>query len=271
MQGRQFLDHLKGGKRIYGSAIVSASPLWPAVAKQAGLDFVFIDTEHVPQDLTTLAGMCQLYRAMGLPPIVRIHSINPYDACRVLDSGATGILVPYVETVEQVKLMVGATKLRPLKGRRLESILDDPDSMEKVLKEYIEARNVNNILMINIESVPAMENLDDILSVPGLDAVIIGPHDLSCSLGLPEDYQNPTFLAAVEKIISQVRDNGLSVGIHFSEQPEVQIKMAEMGANIILHSSAISLYGKTLKGEISIIRKALRDVQEVQEAIEHVI
>ena len=271
MHGRQLLDHLKNGNRIYGSAIISASPLWPAVVKQAGLDFVFIDTEHVPQDLTTLAGMCQLYRALGLPPIVRIHSINPYDACRVLDSGATGILVPYVETVEQVKSMVGATKLRPLKGRRLEKILNDTNSMEKVLKEYIEARNVNNILMINIESVPAMENLDDILAVPGLDAVIIGPHDLSCSMGLPEDYQNPTFLAAVQKIISKVREKDLSVGIHFSEQPEVQIKMAEMGANIILHSSDISLYGKALKGEISVIRKALKDEKKVKEAKDHVI
>jgi 4-hydroxy-2-oxoheptanedioate aldolase len=271
MQGKRLLEQLKEGKRIYGSAIISSSPLWPAVVKKAGLDFVFIDTEHVPLDLVTLSGMCQQYSALGLPPIVRIHSINPYDACRVLDSGAAGILVPYVETVEQVKAMVGATKLRPLKGRRLETILTDPKAMEKVLKEYIEARNVNNILLINIESVPAMENLDDILAVPGLDAVIIGPHDLSCSLGLPEDYQNPTFLAAVQKIISKVRDNGLSIGVHFSEQPEVQIRMAEMGANIILHSSDISLFGKILTDEHSIIRKALDDEKEVKESKDHVI
>jgi 4-hydroxy-2-oxoheptanedioate aldolase len=271
MQGRQLLEQLKQGNRIYGSAILCSSPLWPAVAKHAGLDFVFIDTEHVPIDLVTLSGMCQQYSALGLPPVVRIHSINPYDACRVLDSGASGILVPYVENVEQVKAMVGATKLRPLKGKRLETILNDPNAMEKILRDYIEARNINTILMINIESVPAMENLDDILAVPGLDAVIIGPHDLSCSLGLPEDYQNPTFLTAVQKIISKVRDKDLSVGIHFSEQPEVQIKMADMGVNIILHSSDISLFGKTLKGEISIIRKALQDVKEVSESKDHVI
>jgi 2-keto-3-deoxy-L-rhamnonate aldolase RhmA len=271
MQGRQLLDQLRNGKRIYGSAIISASPLWPAVVKKAGLDFVFIDTEHVPIDLITLSGMCLHYSALGLPPVVRIHSINPYDACRVLDSGAAGILVPYVETAEQVKAMVGATKLRPLKGRRLETILKDANAMQKVLKEYIEARNVNNILMINIESVPALEHLDEILVVPGLDAVIIGPHDLSCSLGIPEDYQNPTLLAAVQKIISKAREYGLGVGSHFSEEPDVQVKMAEMGANIILHSSDISLYGKALKGEISTIRKVLQDEKEVGESKDHVI
>ena len=155
-------------------------------------------------------------------------------------------------------------KLRPLKGERLRKALQNQDSLEPELKSYLRNWNKENFLMINIESVPAMENLDDILAVPGLDAVIIGPHDLSCSLGLPEDYQNPTFLAAVQKIISKVRDNGLSIGVHFSEQPEVQIRMTEMGANIILHSSDISLYAKALKGEISIIRKALHDEKEVK-------
>ena len=111
--------------------------------------------------------------------------------------------------------------------------------------------------MINIESVPALERLDRILAEPGLDGVIIGPHDLSLSLGLPEEYHNPRFEDAVRKIISKVRGKGLSVGIHFSQEAELQIKWAKAGANIILHSFDITLFQHILKEDITAIHRAL--------------
>jgi len=110
-----------------------------------------------------------------------------------------------------------------------------------------------------VESVPALERLERILAEPGLDGVIIGPHDLSISLGLPEQYDNPRFEDAVRKIISKVRAKGLGVGIHFSEGAELQIKWAKAGANIIMHSSDITLFQQRLKGDIAAIRHALRE------------
>ena len=111
--------------------------------------------------------------------------------------------------------------------------------------------------MINIESVPALERLEHILAVPGLDGVIIGPHDLSISLGLPEQYHDPRFMDAVGEIISKVREKGLGVGIHFSQEAELQIKWAKAGANIIMHSSDIALFQQRLKEDITAIRSAL--------------
>src|SRR5208282_2021481 len=97
------------------------------------------------------------------------------------------------ETADQIRALAGAVKLRPLKGRRLQEALRDRNSLEPELREYVDNRNADKILIANIESVPAIENLHEICSVPGLDAVLIGPHDLSCSLGVPEQYQHPRF------------------------------------------------------------------------------
>jgi len=259
MDSGDFLTQLKSGRRLYGTSVASSSPLWPPAVKRAGADFVFIDTEHKPFERATVAQMCLAYRAVGLPPLVRIPSPDPYEACQVLDGGAAGVLAPYIEHPEQVQNLVGATKLRPLKGERLEEALRDRDCLGPELNDYLERRNSGNFLMINIESVPALRRLGQILAVPGLDGVIIGPHDLSVSLGVPEQYSNPRFEEAVEGIVSKVVEKGLAVGIHFPQDPDLQIKWAQRGLNIILHSSDLCLFQQGLERDITTIRRAIGD------------
>ncbi len=229
MDNCDFLKHLKSGRRLYGTMIVSSSPLWPPAVKRAGADFVFIDTEHTPIERATLAQMCVAYRALELPPLVRIPSPDPCEACQVLDGGAAGVLAPYIEHAEQVRDLVGATKLRPLKGERLEEALNDRACLGSELNDYLDRRNAGNFLLINIESVPALERLEQILAVPGLDGVIIGPHDLSVSLGVAEQYGHPRFEAAVDEIISKVRERGLAVGIHFPQDADPPNQMGPEG------------------------------------------
>jgi 4-hydroxy-2-oxoheptanedioate aldolase len=266
MDTKEFIEHIKKGKRLYGTAVLSPSPLWPPAIKRAGADFVFIDTEHTPFDRTILAQMCLSYKGCGLPPLVRISSADPNEARKVLDGGASGILAPYVESPEQVRELVGATKLRPLKGMRLREALQKQDSLSPELKDYLEDFNKKNFLMINVESIPAIERLDAILAEPGLDGVIIGPHDLSVSLGLPEQYHNPKFEDVVRMIISKAREKGLGVGVHFSQEAELQIKWAKAGANIIMHSSDFALFQQRLKDDFTAIRRAL--MEEVSTTVE---
>src|SRR5207302_9814664 len=121
--------------------IVAMSPLCPSLAGQLGLDFVFVDTEHIPLDRQTLSWICQTYQAAGLPAVVRIPCNDPFEACKVLDAGAGGVIGPYVETADQVRALVGAVKLRPLKGRRLQDALRDPNTLEPELRDYLEKRN----------------------------------------------------------------------------------------------------------------------------------
>src|SRR5690606_14580338 len=153
----------------------------------SGLDFVFIDTEHIALDREALSWMCQLYAQMNLAPLVRISEPNATLATMALDGGATGVVAPYVESAEQVRALVGAVKRRPIKGKRLQQLLNGKPA-EGTLKSYLQEHNANHVLVVNVESTPAIEALDEILAVPGLDAVLIGPHDLSCSLGIPEQY-----------------------------------------------------------------------------------
>src|SRR5262245_42402682 len=188
MRGREIRQSLHEGRLIYSTAITAPSPRFPELLRKAGTDFVFIDTEHTPLGRETLSWMCQVFAALGIPPVVRIPSPDPYEAAKVLDGGAGGVIGPYVESAEQVRALTGAARWRPLKGRRLDEALRDPGTLEPELRAYLEARNDDTVLIINIESVPAINNLDAILAVPGLDAVLIGPHDLSCSLGVPEQY-----------------------------------------------------------------------------------
>jgi 4-hydroxy-2-oxoheptanedioate aldolase len=257
MDPKKLLERLRKGQRLYGTAVLSSSPLWPLAVKRTGVDFVFLDTEHTPFDKTTLAGMCIAYRGLGLPPLVRIGSPAPQEARGVLDGGASGILAPYVESPDQVRALVGAVKLRPLKGERLRAALQQQESLESELEDYLRDWNKDNFLMINIESVPAVERLDAILAEPGLDGIIIGPHDLSLSLGLPERYRHPHFEDVVRHIITSAREKGLSAGIHFPQEAELQVKWAQAGANIIMHSSAMALFEQKLKDDLKVIRRSL--------------
>ena len=257
MNGRDVIKALHEGRRVFSSALVAMSPLWPNLAKGIGIDFVFVDTEHVPLDRQTLSWICQTYTALGIPPVVRIPCNDPFEACKVLDAGAGGVIGPYVETAEQVRDLVGAVKYRPLKGARLEAALRDPQTLEPELRDYLEQRNGDKILIINIESTPAIENLPEICAVPGLDAVLIGPHDLSCSLGIPEQYDHPRFDQAVRQIFKVAREHGVGAGIHFWAGLEQEITWAKAGGNLVMHASDIAAFTKTLKSEIEQLRRAL--------------
>jgi 2-keto-3-deoxy-L-rhamnonate aldolase RhmA len=265
------LQKLKNGQNVYGTCITSTAPMWPKAVNQIGLDFVFLDTEHIPLDREELARLCQQFRAYGITPIVRIPSPDPFRACQVIDGGALGVVAPYLESVEQVRELVGATKYRPLKGERLANILSGKETLPAEMEAYITAYNADHICIANIESVPALNRLDELLSVPGLDAVFIGPHDLSVSLGLPEQYDHPDFEAAVRTIIHKTRQKGLAIGIHFSLEPERQIKWINEGANIVVHSFDIALFSQRLRHDLHIIKEAVGDNQKPEQATSLII
>ncbi len=108
MNDIEFIQALRSGKHVFGTLIISTAPKWPSVVATLGLDFVFIDTEHIALDRSQVSQMCNIYRGIGLVPVVRIPSPDPYEASMFLDGGACGIIAPYIETPEQVRQLVGA-------------------------------------------------------------------------------------------------------------------------------------------------------------------
>ncbi|KIL41462.1 aldolase [Gordoniibacillus kamchatkensis] len=262
MDALELKTALKSGKRVYGTCIISPSPKWPAHIRQLGLDFVFIDTEHISIDRHQLSWMCEAYKALGMPPIVRIPSPDPYAATMVLDGGASGVIAPYVESVEQVEALRGAVKYRPLRGQKLDDILKGNEKCTGPMGEYLEQYNKSNILIVNIESRPALDALDDILNVTDLDAVLIGPHDLSCSLNVPEQYDHPLFLEAVDEIVRKARSRGIGAGIHYWIGTQRQIEWAGKGLNLLIQSSDITSFVQHLGGQIREMKAALGDMDQ---------
>jgi len=249
------IAQLHHGGPVFGTLIVSPSPRWPEVVRGCGLDFVFIDTEHIALDRHQLSWMCQTYAALGLPALVRIPSPDPYAATMALDGGAAGIIAPYVETAAQARELRGAVKLRPLKGQRLQRLLAGA-AAEPELEAYLEEGAKERLLIVNIESVPAIEALDEILAVPGLDAVLIGPHDLSCSLGIPEQYGHPKFREAARTIFQKARAAGIGAGIHFWSDLGLEAEFLREGANLLIHSADITLFQKHLRLELDAVKHA---------------
>ncbi len=258
MRGSQLRQALHAGKRVYGTSAESSAPKWAAQIAQAGVDFVFIDTEHLPRDRALLAWLCQVYTGLDVAPVVRVPEPNPYLACMARDAGAHGVIFPYVESVQETLDLAGAVKYRPLKGDKLAQALAGAELPTEV-RDYLEQYNRDGVVVINIESVTAMEHLPELLASPLIDAVLIGPHDLSISLGLPEQWDHPRFDEAVRYIIKTARAKSVGAGIHYSYSIQQEVGWAQAGANLILHSSDISLMSHTLKQDMAYLREALLD------------
>jgi len=255
LNGKQLKQALHAGELVFGTAIYAPSPVWAGRVRQLGVDMVFIDSEHTPQDRGMISWMCQTYAALDMAPVVRIPAPDPYLAQMALDGGAQGVIAPYIEAPEQVRALGGAVHHGPVKGEKLRGLVQGAAAGDE-LEAYLAERNAQNNLFINIESVPALEALDDILAVPYIDAVLVGPHDLSCSLGLPERYEHPVFEEAIQTIIAKSRAAGVGVGIHHNFLQQ-QIGWVQAGANLVMHSSDISAFVRMLTQEFQEIRAAV--------------
>lgn len=256
MTGVEIAARMRAGKPVFGTSILADSPYWPAAAKQAGLDFVFLDTEHVPRERVLLAWMCQAYRAVGLTPIVRVPAPDPYLACMALDGGAGGVIFPYVESAAQAQALRGAVKLRPLKGRKLADVLSGQATLTDQEAAYLERWNTGNLMVCNIESAAGIAALDEILAIPGLDAVLVGPHDLSVNLGIPEQYDHPRFEEAVQTILRKARARGVGAGVHFWLDVERQARWVEAGATFVIQGNDVTAFQYTIGSDVRRLRAA---------------
>jgi 4-hydroxy-2-oxoheptanedioate aldolase len=178
-----------------------------------------------------------------------------------VDAGAHGIIVPYVETVEQVKAMVGAVKYRPLKGAALEAVLNKGRFPSEATAAYLPEFNCDAVLVIMIESPAGIANLPQMLAFGGVDAVLMGPHDISISHGVPEQYDHPTFIEAVKNVIDICQEYDVGVGIHFiSGTVENAAEWAEWGCNMISHRGDTLFIARGIQEELHFLRRRLDGV-----------
>jgi 4-hydroxy-2-oxoheptanedioate aldolase len=158
-----------------------------------------------------------------------------------------------------VRELVGAVKLRPLKGRRLQELLDGGPGLEARTPPYLRERNKHASLIINVESVPALERLDELCGVEGLDAVLIGPHDLSVSLDIPEQYDDPRYKEAALRIVRTARAHGIGAGVHHWLDLEQEVFYIKEGANLVAHSYDLAFAMRLLRDELARVRAQVGD------------
>lgn len=201
---------------LRGAIISLAAPQSAEIMAAAGFDWVLIDMEHSSLSLEDVHG---LLAAGGekLLKIVRVPGNDEVWIKRVLDLGCDGILVPMVNSGQEAAAAISAA-LYPPDGKRSVGVTR-AHGYGPGFSEYVSTANRKLVLMIQVEHIEAVRNIDEIISVPGVSAIFIGPYDLSASMGLVGQVTHPEVVSAIEKVKTKCREAGLPYGI-FSMTPE---------------------------------------------------
>ncbi len=196
------------------------------------LDFVWIDLEHNPIGMETLLGHLIAARATGTPTLVRVPGTDPLITKRVLDTGAEGIIFPQVRAAEEVRRIVSCCRYMPL-GKRGWGPRRPSDYGRRSQEQIVREGNEGLFVVAQIENSQALANLDEIVEIPGLDALAIGPYDLSADMGFLGQLDHPSVLESIKSIIHKGHQSGLTVGVGDEAAAESAIRWAQMGIDWI--------------------------------------
>jgi 2-keto-3-deoxy-L-rhamnonate aldolase RhmA len=195
------------GLQAYRSAEI------PRTFAAAGFDYVFLDMEHGTFDLETVHDMIRASVDAGITPIVRVGELLYSLVARLLDAGAQGIILPRVEEPELLREALSWMRFPP-QGKRGYGV--NPTMLRyeaATFPEVIDHVNRNTLSVVQFETRTAMERADETLSLPGLDIAMVGPADLSISLGIPGQFDNPLLVSTVETLIEKCNRHGVVPGI----------------------------------------------------------
>lgn len=180
----------------------------------AGFDFIFIDTEHSSYNLDGVKDMIRVGKASNLTCLARVPDAEYHLIARTLDAGAQGIMVPRVETKQTVQRIIKAAKYPPWgeRGYGPRSIITDYEQLP--VKERVAELNQDTMVVVQIERKRAIDDIDNLLSVKGVDAAVIGPNDLSVSLGVPGKTNSEPMINAIQKVVDTCEKREIASCIH---------------------------------------------------------
>ena len=205
-------DMLKAGKTAVGVTASLNSPV--GFLADAGFDFLLFDTQHAAVGIKELQHQLQAMRGKKAIPIIRVGDNYQDQICYALDIGAKGIIVPMVNSKEEVAHMIRCCKYPP-EGIRSAAGMRGEWGEFKDFNEYMSAVNEELLIIPMVETSKALKNLDEILSVPGIDVLLVGPSDLSIALGIAFDYHNPKYQKTLDHIAEACNDAGVIPGMYF--------------------------------------------------------
>lgn len=223
----RFRERLKAGEVCIGASITLSDPL-VSDALGDSVDFFWIDLEHSTMSPEALQGHFLAARNREVPALVRVTDSSTPFIKPVLDSGADGIIVPQIRSADEVRQVVSDCRYPPL-GQRGYGPRVPSNYGREGGKTYIELANQAIFVSVQIENREALESIDDIVAIPGLDSVVIGPWDLSASLGFIGELEHPQVVAAIDQVIEKARKAKLFVGAGMGPEPSFASKMAMRG------------------------------------------
>jgi 2-dehydro-3-deoxyglucarate aldolase len=236
-----------------GSWVTLGHPSIAEIMAAAGFDWLVLDMEHSVLELSEVQMLIQVLDGQRCPAIVRLTSNDPDQIKRVMDAGATGVMVPMVKNAEDAQAAVQAVYYPP-RGRRGVG-LARAQGYGARFQQYRNWLDNNAVVVVMIEHIDAVNAIDSILSVPGIDAYIIGPYDLSGSMGHPGELDYPEVRTAIERVLEAGRRAGKAGGIHVVEpDPNLLRRNIEAGFSFLG-------YGLDIRILDSLCRTHMRDIR----------
>jgi 2-keto-3-deoxy-L-rhamnonate aldolase RhmA len=220
----------------FGTWISSSSLVCLDALRGAGFDWFMIDTEHAPVNPETLAAMVSLLGEGGPTPLVRVGNVDQYLVKQALDSGSHGILVPLVNTEAQARAAVAFAKYPPDGVRGAAAAAASRYGTE--LASYLRTANAETLVGVQIETTEALENLDAIAGMNGVDILFVGPQDLTLSLGLLDDRKNPRVREAMRTVVEACERHGKVPGT-LVINPDEKRTAVELGFRFISLASDV--------------------------------
>lgn len=227
----RILENYKAGKKSVGTFSIMGDMAVDALS-YVDLDYVIMDMEHSALEDYQVEVACAIAAGRGYSPIVRVKDTNRTSVLRALDSGAHGMIVPNLKTMEQAEKLVEWAKFTPVGERGLSETRDCGwalgEQFTGTAEHYFEYCNNNTLLMPQCETVECLEIVDKIAAMDGIDGIFVGPYDLSLSMGIPVQFDNPRFVEALDTILKSCHAAG-KICLIYADDPVTAKKRFEQG------------------------------------------
>jgi 2-dehydro-3-deoxyglucarate aldolase len=252
----QLKSRLSKGDLTIGSWITLGHPSIAEIMASAGFDWLVLDMEHSVLELSEIQTLIQVLDGKQCPSIVRLTSNHPDQIKRVMDAGATGVMVPMVKSAEDARTAVQSVYYPP-RGQRGVG-LARAQGYGSSFQKYRSWLEENAVIVAMIEHVDAVNSIDEILAVDGIDAYIIGPYDLSGSMGRPGDLNHPDVQSSIARVLEAGHRSGKPGGIHVIEpdQDELQRRITA-GFNFLGYGLDIRILDSVCRSHMKTIRERL--------------
>lgn len=225
---------------------------------QTGLDFIIVDNEHGPFDVESSVECIRAAEGAGLAPLCRVREISRPAILKLLDQGAAGLIIPYIETIEQVQKIIEFGKYAPVGKRGYSGSRKDRWCFNEVgrlpLDQQMKYWNDKTLLIPQCETVKCLELIEEITALEGIDGIFVGPFDLSISMGIPGDFQNPKMVHAFERIIKACKEAG-KVSMIFTAREDWIQDYYDMGFDMVTYGMDASVMIKGFQNLISNLKK----------------